>query len=60
MGDEERVDLLMDELNLSIPALIVGDSVKEEYNVGCGKPYEFTGERVNEEVIVRIKVPKLE
>jgi len=54
----ERIDLLMDELSISIPALLAGDSGREEFNVGCGKAYEYVGERKGNEVTIVIKINK--
>jgi len=51
----ERIDLLMDELSLVIPALVAGDSI-EECTVGNKKPYEYVGKRKGNEVTITIKI----
>lgn len=51
----ERIDLLMEELNLAIPALVAGDGVEEDYGVE-GTPYSYTGRRKGNEVTIKIKI----
>ena len=53
---EERIDLLVEQLSMCLPALIAGDTEREEFDVGCGTPYEYIGERKGNEVIITIKV----